>query len=97
MQKLILGRTLSLDPRFILACQPARGLDIGAVAYVHERLVAARKSGSSILLISDDLDEILALSDRIMVMYGGAITGRFGRERADRERIGALMAGLQYA
>ena len=59
MQKLILGRVLSSDPRFILACQPVRGLDVGAIAYVHAQLIAARKAGASILLISDDLDEIL--------------------------------------
>ena len=63
MQKLILGRALSPDPRIILANQPTRGLDVGAVAYVHARLLEARARGAAVLLISEDLDEVLALSD----------------------------------
>ncbi len=93
MQKLILGRTLSLDPRFILACQPARGLDIGAVAYVHERLIAARRDGASVLLISDDLDEILALSDRIAVIYRGRISAPLARSAVTIKELGLMMAG----
>jgi simple sugar transport system ATP-binding protein len=93
MQKLILGRALSLDPRFILACQPARGLDVGAVAYVHERLAAARRAGSSILLISDDLDEILALSDRIAVIYHGRVSAPVARGDVSIKELGLMMAG----
>jgi simple sugar transport system ATP-binding protein len=93
MQKLILGRTLSLTPRFILACQPARGLDIGAVAYVHEHLVAARKRGASVLLISDDLDEILNLSDRIAVIYRGRISNALTRNEVSIKQLGLMMAG----
>jgi simple sugar transport system ATP-binding protein len=93
MQKLILGRTLSLTPRFILACQPARGLDIGAVAYVHEHLVAARKRGASVLLISDDLDEILSLSDRIAVIYRGRISKALARNQVSIKELGLMMAG----
>ncbi|HTN95384.1 MAG TPA: ABC transporter ATP-binding protein [Nordella sp.] len=93
MQKLILGRTLSLEPRFILACQPARGLDIGAVAYVHERLVQARKAGASVLLISDDLDEILALSDRVAVIYRGRISNPLPRNQVTIQELGLMMAG----
>jgi general nucleoside transport system ATP-binding protein len=93
MQKLILGRSLSLTPRFILACQPARGLDIGAVAYVHEHLVAARKRGASVLLISDDLDEILALSDRIAVIYRGRISPALARKEVSIAALGLMMAG----
>jgi simple sugar transport system ATP-binding protein len=93
MQKLLLGRTLSLSPRFILACQPARGLDIGAVAYVHERLIDARKSGASVLLISDDLDEILALADRIAVIYRGRISPPQTRKEVSIAGLGLMMAG----
>jgi len=93
MQKLILGRTLSLEPRFILACQPSRGLDIGAVSYVHERLLRARKSGASVLLISDDLDEILALSDRISVIYRGRISPPQARDGVTIKELGLMMAG----
>jgi simple sugar transport system ATP-binding protein len=93
MQKLILGRTLSLTPRFILACQPSRGLDIGAVAYVHEHLIAARKRGASVLLISDDLDEILNLSDRIAVIYRGCISKVLARSDVNIKELGLMMAG----
>lgn len=93
MQKLILGRTLSLEPRFILACQPARGLDIGAVAYVHQRLIAARQEGASVLLISDDLDEILALADRVAVIYRGRISEPLPRSKVTIQELGLMMAG----
>jgi ABC-type uncharacterized transport system ATPase subunit len=80
MQKLILGRALDGDPDIILASQPTRGLDVGAVAYVHARLIEARDRGAAVLLISEDLDEIQTLSDRIMVIHRGhlveAITAR---------------------
>jgi simple sugar transport system ATP-binding protein len=97
MQKLILGRVLSSNPRFILACQPVRGLDVGAIAYVHAQLIAARKGGASILLISDDLDEILGLSDRVAVMYRGQISAPIEREKASVEALGLLMAGHGFA
>jgi ABC-type uncharacterized transport system ATPase subunit len=97
MQKLILGRVLSSNPRFILACQPVRGLDVGAIAYVHAQLIAARKAGASILLISDDLDEILGLSDRVAVMYRGQISSPVEREIASVEALGLLMAGHGFA
>ena len=73
LQKLVLGRVLERRPRLILANQPTRGLDVGAVAYVHERLLEARARGAAILLISEDLDELLALSDRVAVLYRGRL------------------------
>ena len=73
MQKLILGRTLAREPRFIVADQPTWGLDIGAVAYVREQLLAARRRGAGVLLISEDLEEIFALADRIAVLCGGRL------------------------
>jgi general nucleoside transport system ATP-binding protein len=93
MQKLILGRALSLEPRFILASQPTRGLDVGAVAYVHTRLVEARNRGASVLLISDDLDEIFALSDRVAVIYRGRVSRPIPREAVSIGEIGLMMAG----
>ncbi|MEZ5782890.1 MAG: ABC transporter ATP-binding protein [Rhizobiaceae bacterium] len=93
MQKLILGRALDPDPIVILANQPTRGLDVGAVSYVHNRLLAARDRGAAILLISEDLEEILALSDRILVMSKGKLSTPSSRgERSVRE-LGELMAG----
>jgi ABC-type uncharacterized transport system ATPase subunit len=93
MQKLILGRALDGDPGVILAAQPTRGLDVGAVAYVHERLLAARARGAAILLISEDLDEIQLLSDRICVIHGGSVSQPFARGAKPTAEIGAMMAG----
>lgn len=93
MQKLILGRALDGDPAVILASQPTRGLDVGAVAYVHRMLLSARDRGAAILLISEDLEEVLALSDRIFVMFKGRLSTPSARgERSIRE-LGELMAG----
>lgn len=93
MQKLILGRALDGDPAVILANQPARGLDVGAVAYVHARLIAARDRGAAVLLISEDLDEILALSDRIVVISQGRLSPPSKRGERSVAQIGELMAG----
>ena len=93
IQKLILGRALDPEPTIILANQPTRGLDVGAVAYVHGRLLEARARGAAILLISEDLDEIMALSDEVRVMFRGRISAPSQRgERSIRE-LGELMAG----
>jgi simple sugar transport system ATP-binding protein len=97
MQKLILGRSFSLSPKFILACQPTRGLDIGAVAYVHERILSARGERAAILLISDDLDEILSLSDRVAVIYRGRISKPLPRAEVTIKEIGLIMAGHGFA
>ncbi|MGH6875523.1 MAG: ATP-binding cassette domain-containing protein, partial [Aestuariivirgaceae bacterium] len=93
MQKLLLGRVLSGNPRLIIANQPTRGLDIGAVAYVHGRLLAARAAGAAILLISEDLDEIMSLADRIAVAYRGRISAPLVRAAADIRTIGLMMSG----
>jgi len=93
MQKLLLGRVLSGNPRLIIANQPTRGLDIGAVAYVHGRLLAARAAGAAILLISEDLDEIISLADRIAVAYRGRISEPLMRAAADIRTIGLMMSG----
>jgi ABC-type uncharacterized transport system ATPase subunit len=93
MQKLILGRALEGGPKIILANQPTRGLDIGAVAYVHEQLLEARRRGAAILLISEDLDEILALSDCIIVMSRGRLSKPSARGERTVAELGELMAG----
>ena len=93
MQKLILGRALDSEPSVILANQPTRGLDVGAVGYVHRKLLEARGRGAAILLISEDLEEILALSDRIIVMSKGKLSAPSARGERSIAQLGQLMAG----
>jgi len=94
IQKMVLAREISRSPRVIIAAQPTRGLDIGATEYVREQLLDQRRQGVAILLISEDLDEILALSDRIAVIYEGQIMDILPRENATPEKLGLLMAGV---
>lgn len=94
IQKIVLARELSRKPRTIIASQPTRGLDIGAAEYVREQLILQRNNGTAVLLISEDLDEIFALSDRIAVIYEGKIMTILKREDATREKVGLLMAGV---
>jgi simple sugar transport system ATP-binding protein len=94
IQKVVLAREISSQPEVILAAQPTRGLDIGATEYVREQLLEQRCKGVGVLLISEDLDEILALSDRIAVIYEGQIMDILPREDATLERLGLLMAGV---
>ncbi len=97
MQKLILGRVLEARPRIILANQPVRGLDIGAVTFVHNRLIAARDEGAAVLLISEDLDEVMALSDVIHVIYEGRLSPAFPRGTMTPADLGVWMAGHGFA
>lgn len=92
-QKIILARELSQSPTLIIANKPTRGLDIGAATYVHQKLSEERRRGAAILLISGDLDELFALSDRLMVLYSGRVMGIMPIEEADLERVGLMMAG----
>jgi simple sugar transport system ATP-binding protein len=94
IQKVVLAREFSRNPRVILAAQPTRGLDIGATEYVREQLLEQRRRGVAVMLISEDLDEILALSDRIAVVYEGQIMDIVSRENATPEKLGLLMAGV---
>jgi simple sugar transport system ATP-binding protein len=97
IQKIILAREISRRPQVIIAAQPTRGLDIGATEYVHARLLEQREQGTATLLISEDLDEILALSDRILVIFEGRIMGDVPRAEATAEKLGLLMAGVEQA
>lgn len=92
-QKLIAAREISKDPELLIAAQPTRGLDVGAIEYIHKRLVQERDKGKAVLLVSLELDEVMALSDRIAVMYDGKIVDILNRIDATEQKLGILMAG----
>jgi general nucleoside transport system ATP-binding protein len=92
-QKVIVAREFTHVDELLIASQPTRGLDVGSIQYIHEQIVAKRDEGVAVLLISTELDEILALADRVAVMYQGRIVGVLDRAEATRDRIGLLMAG----
>jgi simple sugar transport system ATP-binding protein len=94
IQKLIMARELSGDPAALVVAQPTRGIDVAAAHYVHQRLREHRERGIAILIISEDLDEVISLSDRILVMYEGRIIGEAGPGTSTREAIGLMMAGV---
>jgi len=96
-QKVIVGREFSRPINFLVASQPTRGLDVGSIEYIHTRLLEKRDDGCAILLVSTELDEILKLSDRIAVMFGGEIIAIVDAEGATKEQIGLLMAGVVEA
>ena len=93
IQKIVLARSLETEPKIVLAAQPSRGLDVGATSEVHRRLLAARGRGAGVLLISEDLDELLRLSDRIAVMHRGSLSQAEATETLDRGTLGLKMAG----
>ncbi len=93
VQKVLLAREFSTDPRVLVAASPTRGLDVGAIESVRARLVEAADRGVGVLLISEDLEEILSLADRVLVMYEGRIVGNVPAESANREMLGLLMGG----
>lgn len=97
IQKVILARVLERNPDVIIVAQPTRGLDIGATEYVRGKLVEQRSRGAAVLLISEDLDEILELADRIAVIYEGQIVGELTADAATPERLGLLMSGARAA
>ena len=92
-QRLVLARTLTRDLRCLIAAQPTRGLDVGAIEFVWEQLAAARDRGLAILLISTDLDEVMGMADRCCVIYGGRLVAHWTREELDREQVGLAMGG----
>jgi ABC-type uncharacterized transport system ATPase subunit len=94
-QKLVLAREIDCDPSVLIVGQPTRGVDIGAIEFIHSRLVALRDAGKAVLVVSVELDEIMGLSDRILVMAGGEIVGEIAGAGATEEAIGLLMAGVK--
>ncbi len=93
-QKLVLAREIERNPKIMLVGQPTRGVDIGAIEFIHKRIVAQRDAGKAVLLVSVELDEIFALADRIIVLCGGRITGERRTEETNAQDLGLLMAGI---
>jgi ABC-type uncharacterized transport system ATPase subunit len=93
-QKMVVGRELSRPIKLLIASQPTRGLDVGSIEFIHNRLVQARDDGVAVLLVSAELDEIMSLSDRIAVIYKGQIIATLDADQASREELGLLMAGI---
>ena len=94
-QKMVVARELGRKPKIVIAAQPTRGVDVGSIEYIHSRLVQSRDDGNGVLLVSSELDEIISLSDRILVMYDGSIVAEFDNTDAKpkRNQIGLAMAG----
>jgi simple sugar transport system ATP-binding protein len=95
-QKVVIAREMSVEPRVLVAAQPTRGLDVGAIEFVHRRLIAARDSGCAVLLVSLELEEVQALADRILVVFAGEIVGELSPNASDAE-LGLLMSGSKLA
>ena len=93
-QKIVVAREMERDPALLLVGQPTRGVDIGAIEFIHRRLIAMRDRGTAILLVSVELDEILSLSDRILVMFDGRIVGEVAQAAAEERTLGLMMAGV---
>ncbi len=94
-QKMVVAREFSRQPRLLIASQPTRGIDVGSIEFIHQRIVQQRDNGAAVLLVSAELDEIMALSDRIAVMYKGQIIETLPAKEATREQLGLLMAGVR--
>jgi simple sugar transport system ATP-binding protein len=97
LQKALLARELAWDPLVLLADQPTRGLDVAAARFVHQNFLELRRRGRAVILISEDLEELFTLSDRIAVMYEGRINGMMPISEATIQKIGLLMAGAEEA
>ena len=89
----MVARELSAEPKLLLAAQPTRGVDVGSIEFIHNQIVAARDAGAGVLLVSAELDEILSLADRIVVIHAGRAVAEMPAKDADRQLIGRLMAG----
>ena len=94
-QKAIIAREIDKDPELLVAVQPTRGLDVGAIEYIHKQLVAQRDKGKAVLLVSLELDEVMDVSDRILVMYEGEIVGELDPKKVTVEELGLYMAGAK--
>ena len=96
-QKAIIAREIDKDPELLIAVQPTRGLDVGAIEYIHGQIVAQRDAGKAVLLVSLELDEVMSLSDRILVVYEGEIVGEFDPKQITVQELGLYMAGAKRA
>mgnify|MGYP005942190647 CR=1 FL=1 len=96
-QKAIIAREIDREPQLLLAVQPTRGLDVGAIENIHRQILAQRDAGKAVLLVSLELDEVMNLSDRILVMYEGEIVGEFNPKTTDVQTLGLYMAGAKRA
>jgi ABC-type uncharacterized transport system ATPase subunit len=94
-QKAIIAREIDKDPQLLIAVQPTRGLDVGAIEYIHRQIVAQRDKNKAVLLVSLELDEVMSLSDRILVMYEGEIVGELDPKKTTVEELGLYMAGAK--
>ena len=94
-QKAIVAREIDKNPELLVAVQPTRGLDVGAIEYIHRQIVAERDKGKAVLLVSLELDEVMNLSDRILVMYEGEIVGELDPKKTTQEELGLYMAGAK--
>ena len=94
-QKAIIAREIDMDPELLVAVQPTRGLDVGAIENVHQQLVAQRDAGKAVLLVSLELEEVMSVPDRILVMYEGEIVGEFNPKEVTVEELGLYMAGAK--
>ena len=94
-QKAIVAREIDKDPELLVAVQPTRGLDVGAIEYIHHQILAVRDAGKAVLLVSLELDEVMNLSDRILVMYEGELVGQFDPKTVTVEELGLYMAGAK--
>ena len=92
-QKIIIAREIDKDPQVMIAAQPTRGLDVGAIEFVHQQLIAQRDQGKAVLLVSFELDEILNVADRILVLFGGQIVGETTPDTTNEQELGLMMAG----
>ena len=94
-QKAIIAREIDRNPELLIAVQPTRGLDVGAIEYIHRQLISQRDAGHAVLLVSLELEEVMSISDRILVMYEGELVGEFDPKKTTREELGLYMSGAK--
>ena len=94
-QKAIVAREIDRNPKLLIAVQPTRGLDVGAIEYIHRQIVAERDAGKAVLLVSLEMDEVMDVSDRILVMYEGEIVGQLDPKKTTAEEMGLYMSGAK--
>ena len=96
-QKIVIAREIETDPKVLIVAQPTRGVDIGAIEFIHGQILALKAQGKAVLLVSVELDEIFTLADRVLVMCGGRLVGERAVGDTDQNEIGLMMAGVERA